>query len=116
VNSLLSRLPGAVGPASRCRRRYADAPAAALLTSLATREWSPLALRHALLLATEELWGSAYHGFAERLIGSIRRECLDRIIVLGEAHLRRVLKSHARDYNQTRTHLAWDKDAPYHAP
>jgi len=52
------------------------------------------------------------NGFAERLIGSIRRECVDHIIVLGEAHLRRILKSYARYYNETRTHLALDKDAP----
>jgi transposase InsO family protein len=52
------------------------------------------------------------NGFAERLIGSIRRECLDHIIVLGEAHLRRILKSYARYYNETRTHLVLDKDAP----
>jgi hypothetical protein len=38
------------------------------------------------------------NGFAERLIGSIRRECLDHIIVLGEAHLGRILKSYARYY------------------
>jgi transposase InsO family protein len=52
------------------------------------------------------------NGFAERLIGSVRRECLGHIIVLGEAHLRRILKSYARYYNETRTHLALDKDAP----
>jgi transposase InsO family protein len=52
------------------------------------------------------------NGFVERLIGSIRRDCLDHIIVLGEAHLRRILKSYARYYNETRTHLALDKDAP----
>jgi transposase InsO family protein len=52
------------------------------------------------------------NGFAERLIGSIRRECLDHIIVLGEAHLRRILKSYARYYNETRTHLALEKDTP----
>jgi transposase InsO family protein len=52
------------------------------------------------------------NGFAERLIGSIRRECLDHIIVLGEVHRRRILKSYARYYNETRTHLALDKDAP----
>jgi transposase InsO family protein len=52
------------------------------------------------------------NGFAERLIGSVRRECLDHIIVLGEAHMRRILKSYARYYNETRTHLALDKDAP----
>src|SRR5882672_41312 len=52
------------------------------------------------------------NGFVERLIGSIRRECVDHIIVLGEAHLRRILRSYARYYNKMRTHLALDKDAP----
>jgi hypothetical protein len=47
----------------------------------------------------------------ERLIGSIRRECVDHIIVLGEAHLRRILKSYA-DYNGIRTHRSLNKDAP----
>jgi transposase InsO family protein len=56
------------------------------------------------------------NGFAERLIGSIRRECVDHIVVLGEAHLRRILKSYARYYNETRTHLALDKDAPASRP
>src|ERR1700675_1551210 len=56
------------------------------------------------------------NGFAERLIGSIRRECLDHIIVLGEAHLRRTLISYSRYYNETRTHLALDKDAPLSRP
>ena len=49
------------------------------------------------------------NGFAERLIGSIRRECVDHIIVLGE-HLRQILKSHARYYNDIRTHRSLDKD------
>ena len=56
------------------------------------------------------------NGFVERLIGSIRRECVDHIIVLGEAHPRRILKSYARYYNETRTHLALDKDAPVSRP
>jgi transposase InsO family protein len=56
------------------------------------------------------------NGFAERLIGSIRRECVDHIMVLGEAHLRRILKSYARYYNETRTHLALGKDAPASRP
>jgi hypothetical protein len=47
-----------------------------------------------------------------RLIGSIRRECLGHLIVLGEAHLRRIQNSYARYYNETRTHLALEKDAP----
>src|SRR5471032_72850 len=52
------------------------------------------------------------NGFVERLIGSIRRECVDHIIVLGEMHLRRVLKSYADYYNCVRTHRSLDKDAP----
>jgi transposase InsO family protein len=56
------------------------------------------------------------NGFAERLIGSIRRECLDRIIVLGEAHLRRILKSYADYYNDVRTHRSLNKDTPIGRP
>jgi transposase InsO family protein len=56
------------------------------------------------------------NGFAERLIGSIRRECLDHLIVLGEAHLRRVLKSYARYYSGVRTHRSLNKDAPVSRP
>jgi transposase InsO family protein len=52
------------------------------------------------------------NGFVERLIGSIRRECLDHIVVLGEAHLRGILRSYARYYNDIRTHRSLDKDAP----
>ena len=48
----------------------------------------------------------------ERLIGSIRRECIDHVIVFGEAHLRRIMSRYARYYNQSRTHLALGKDAP----
>jgi transposase InsO family protein len=54
------------------------------------------------------------NGFAERLIGSIRRECLDHTIIFGEAHLRRVLTSYASYYNEIRTHRALQKDAPVH--
>src|SRR5712664_1376059 len=50
--------------------------------------------------------------FAERLVGSIRRECLDHVIVLGEAHLRWVLKRYFRYYLNARTHLSLAKDAP----
>ena len=56
------------------------------------------------------------NGFAERLIGSIRRECLDQIIVCGEEHLRRTLLSYASYYNRTRTHRSLNKDAPVHRP
>jgi transposase InsO family protein len=56
------------------------------------------------------------NGFAERLIGSIRRECLDHVIVLGEAHLRRILKSYAHYYNGVRTYRSLNKDAPVSRP
>ena len=52
------------------------------------------------------------NGYAERLIGSIRRECVDHIIVLGERHLRHVLLSYMKYYNEVRTHLSLEKDAP----
>jgi transposase InsO family protein len=54
------------------------------------------------------------NGHAERLIGSIRRECLDHIVVLGEAQLRRTLAAYASYYNGFRTHLFLDKDSPSH--
>ena len=54
-------------------------------------------------------WQNAY---AELLIGSIRRECLDHIVVFGERHLRHVLLSYMDYYNGTRTHLSLNKDAP----
>jgi transposase InsO family protein len=56
------------------------------------------------------------NGFAERLIGSIRRECVDHFVVLGEAHLRRILRAFARYYNNIRTHRSLDKDAPFSRP
>ena len=56
------------------------------------------------------------NGFAERLIGSIRRECVDHFVVLGEAHLRRMLRAYARYYNDIRTHRSLDKDAPASRP
>src|SRR5947208_3371219 len=49
------------------------------------------------------------NGFAERLIGSIRRECTDHVIALGEGHLRRILQSYARYYNEWRTHRSLNK-------
>jgi transposase InsO family protein len=52
------------------------------------------------------------NGHAERLIGSIRRECLDHVIVFGERHLRHVLRSYAHYYNGARTHLSLAKDSP----
>ena len=52
------------------------------------------------------------NGIAERLIGTLRRECLDQIVVFSEAHLRQILSAYAAYYNQARTHLTLHKDAP----
>jgi hypothetical protein len=51
-------------------------------------------------------------GILELLIGSIRRECLDHVVVVGERHLRHVLASCQKYYNEVRTHLSLQKDAP----
>src|SRR4029077_5830278 len=52
------------------------------------------------------------NGYVERLIGSIRRERLDHLVVFDEAQLRRVLKNYTSYYNQVRTHLSLEKNAP----
>jgi transposase InsO family protein len=52
------------------------------------------------------------NGYAERLIGSIRRQCLDYVVVFGERHLRHLLGSYQRYYKEARTHLSLNKDAP----
>jgi transposase InsO family protein len=56
------------------------------------------------------------NSFVERLIGSIRRECVDHVIVSGEAHLLRILRSYADYYNGVRTHRSLDKDPPLSRP
>jgi len=66
-----------------------------------------------VLTAPQSPWQNAY---VERLIGSIRRECLDHVIVLNETGLRRILKSYFDYYERTRTHLSLDKDAPISRP
>ena len=64
---------------------------------------------HEVLTAPQSPWQNPY---VERLIGSIRRECLDHMIVFSESSLRRVLKSYFQYYERSRTHLALEKDAP----
>ena len=56
------------------------------------------------------------NGHVERLIGSIRRECLDHVVVFGERHLRELLANYSAYHNEVRTHLALGKDAPLHRP
>jgi transposase InsO family protein len=60
-------------------------------------------------IAPHSPWQNAY---AERLIGSIRQDCLDHVVVFGEPHLRNLLRSYQRYYNEARTHLSVSKDAP----
>ena len=66
-----------------------------------------------VITAFQSPWQNAY---VERLIGSIRRECLDHVIVLGERHLRRILHSYFEYYHRSRTHLSLAKDAPDERP
>jgi transposase InsO family protein len=56
------------------------------------------------------------NGYVERLIGSIRRECTDHLIVFNADHLRRTLAKYAAYYNEVRTHVSLGKDAPYTRP
>jgi len=62
-----------------------------------------------VLIAPRSPWQNPY---VERVIGSIRRECLDHVMVSNESHLRRILRSYLRYYHASRTHLSLSKDAP----
>ena len=66
-----------------------------------------------VVTAARSPWENAY---VERIIGSVRRECLDHVIIFGERHLRGVLSSYFQYYHKTRTHLALDKDCPESRP
>ena len=56
--------------------------------------------------------GTWQNPFVERLIGSVRRECLNHVVILSECHLRRILTAYFAYYHRARTHLSLDKDAP----
>jgi putative transposase len=68
------------------------------------------------LLESEELVISArspwQNGYCERMVGTLKRECLNQVIVLNENHARRVLKSYLEYYHEARTHLGLGKDTP----
>jgi putative transposase len=66
-----------------------------------------------VLTAPHSPWQNAY---AERFIGSVRRECLDHVIVLNAAGLSKILKSYVAYYMTSRTHLSLDKDSPTPRP
>jgi putative transposase len=73
-----------------------------------SRQAKTLDIREAVI-APRSPWQNAY---AERVIGSIRRECLDHVVVIGERHLLGILSKYVDYYNETRTHLSLAKDAP----
>ena len=62
-----------------------------------------------VLTAARSPWQNAY---AERFIGSLRRECLDHLIIFNESSLKRILKTYFEYYEHVRTHLSLEKDAP----
>jgi putative transposase len=62
-----------------------------------------------VITAARSPWQNPY---VERVIGSIRRECLDHFIIFNERHLHRVLSSYEHYYHRTRTHLSLRKDCP----
>jgi putative transposase len=62
-----------------------------------------------VLITPRSPWQNPY---CERVIGSIRRECLDHVIVLNEVHLRRILKSYFAYYHNSRAHLSLDRNSP----
>jgi transposase InsO family protein len=66
-----------------------------------------------VLISARSPWQNCY---AERAIGSVRRECLNHVIVMNEWHLRRILKSYMGYYHRSRTHLSLNKDAPESRP
>jgi putative transposase len=66
-----------------------------------------------IITAPRSPWQNPY---VERLIGSIRRECLDHVIIFSERHLRRVLSSYFQYHHDTRTHLSLDKECPRPRP
>jgi transposase InsO family protein len=66
-----------------------------------------------VLIAPRAPWQNPY---IERLVGSLRRECLDHVIVLGEGHLRRLLAAYLRYYHEARPHLALARNAPVPRP
>jgi transposase InsO family protein len=76
------------------------------------RRVESMGIEHVLISARSP-WHNPY---VERLIGSIRRECLDHTIIFNEKHLRRVLKEYFCHYHECRTHLGLEKDCPQPRP
>jgi hypothetical protein len=107
------------GPRNRLSTRFPTTRRPVGCTEIATRstvtssgdDWQAWALQR--VSGPARPWQNPY---VERLIGSIRRECLNHVIVINEAHLRRLLTAYRRYYHGSRTHLGLQKDTPDHRP
>lgn len=78
------------------------------------RKWfSRRVARLGLVEMTTALGSSWPNLYVERVVGSIRRECLEHTIVIGERHLRRVVANYIGYYNTVRTHISLEKDSPH---
>src|SRR3954470_19845419 len=87
-------------------------------SSLASRSLSPIAFKDRIRAMGIRDWPTLFrspwqNGYVERLIGSIRRECTDHLLVFNAEHLPRILAKYAAYYNEVRTHVSLGKDAPY---
>ncbi len=90
------------------RRRYLQRDRDGIYRDVFQRRIENLGIEQ-VVSALRSPWQNPY---VERLIGSIRRECLDHVIVLGERHLKRVLSDYFDYYNNSRTHLSLERNAP----
>ncbi len=116
--SLSSTIPQPFGPHNNFVERFHGTKRRSTSCTIATARSTPgrttaTAIGIAEVVTAVRSWQNAY---AERLIGSIRRECLDHLIIGNERGLRRVLHAYVEYYLKSRTHLSLDKDAPVSRP
>ena len=128
-----SRTPASLALAGRVSRRAISVPSAEWLARQITEAFPWASAPAYLVRDNDRVYGRVFtarvramgirdrptslrspwqNGIAERLIGTLRRECLDQVLIYGEGHLRRILLAYAAYYNRTRTHLTLQKDAP----
>ena len=119
VHVAVTAHPTAAWTAQQCREAFPEETAPRFLIHDRDTAFAELSSTLRGMQITEVVtacrspWQNAY---AERLIGSLRRECLDHVIILNEAGLRRILTIYVAYYHQSRTHLALEKDTPQSRP
>ncbi len=98
----------------RCLQVHEPAPEAAIanLADIPSDPYEPSGVCRFLRRADCHIRSPWQNAYAERVIGTIRRECLDHVIVLSERYLRRILSSYFEYYHRSRTHLSLEKDCP----